>query len=103
MAEQVFEIVVEIKNSDGLHMRPAMQFVDMASQYESEITVSNDDTSVDAKSIMQMTMLAATCGTKLNVKAVGSDAQEAISALQKLVEEQLFKPSPETAAEGGQN
>ena len=101
MAERVFEIIIEIKNSDGLHMRPAMQFVDTASQYESEITVSNDDTSVDAKSIMQMTMLAATCGTKLKVKAVGSDAQEAISALQRLVEEQMFKPSSETAAEGG--
>ena len=87
------EIEVEIKNADGLHMRPAMQFVDMASQFDCDITVSNGDTSVDAKSIMQMTMLAATCGTKLKVKAQGVDAGDAVEALQELVEGELFDGS----------
>ncbi len=103
MGEPVYEIEVEIKNSDGLHMRPAMQFVDLASQFDCDITVSNEETSVDAKSIMQMTMLAATFGTKLKVKAAGSDAKEAITALQTLVKEQFFKESPKTAAGGGHN
>ncbi len=90
MAEQICEIEIEIRNSDGLHMRPAMQFVDLASQFECEVEVTNGETSVDAKSIMQMTMLAATCGTKLKVKAEGSDAQQAVDAIRELVEEQLF-------------
>jgi len=30
LAEPVYEIEIEIKNADGLHMRPAMQFVDLA-------------------------------------------------------------------------
>ncbi|GAI53153.1 unnamed protein product, partial [marine sediment metagenome] len=30
----VCETEVEIKNADGLHMRPAMQFVDVASQFD---------------------------------------------------------------------
>ena len=90
MAEPVYEIGIEIKNSDGLHMRPAMQFVDVASRFKCDITVTNGETSVDAKSIMQMTMLAATCGTKLKVKAIGSDAKEASDALHELVEKKLF-------------
>ncbi len=90
MAEPLYEIEVEIKNADGLHMRPAMQFVDAASKYTCDIKVSNDDTSVDAKSIMQMTMLAATCGTKLKIVAEGPDAREAIEALRDLVERKLF-------------
>ena len=90
----VFETEVEIKNTDGLHMRPAMQFVDVANQFDCEITVSNDETSVDGKSIMQMSMLAATCGSKLKIKAEGADAQEAISALQELVEEKMFDEPP---------
>ena len=102
MAEPVYEIEIEIKNADGLHMRPAMQFVDVASGFDSDIKVSNNDTCVDAKSIMQMTMLAATRGTKLKVKAQGPDAQEAIKALQELVEENLFDESA-TAGSGGQN
>lgn len=86
---------VEIKNADGLHMRPAMQFVDIASRFDSDITVSNNETEVDGKSIMEMSMLAATCGTKLKIKAEGSDAQRVISALRELVEEKLFgEPAP---------
>ena len=65
----VCETEVEIKNADGLHMRPAMQFVDVASRFECDIVVSNSENSVDGKSIMQMSMLAATCGTKLKIKA----------------------------------
>ena len=91
----VCEAEVEIKNADGLHMRPAMQFVDIANQFKSDITVSNNETEVDGKSIMQMSMLAATCGTKLKIKAEGSDAQKVIGALRELVEEKLFgEPAP---------
>ena len=91
----ICEIAVEIKNADGLHMRPAMQFVDVTSQFESDITVSNDENNVDGKSIMQMSMLAATCGTKLKIKAVGPDAKEAIDALRDLVEKKHFdEPTP---------
>ena len=91
----LYEISVEIKNADGLHMRPAMKFVDVTSRFESDITVSNDENTVDGKSIMQMSMLAATCGTKLNIKAEGPDAKEAIDALRELVEEKHFdEPTP---------
>lgn len=91
MSEKPLEIIVEIKNADGLHMRPAMQFVDVASKYDAEITVTNDGTSVDGKSIMQMTMLAATQGTKLKIRAHGGDAEDAIEALRHLIEEKLFE------------
>ncbi|MCH7556234.1 MAG: HPr family phosphocarrier protein [Planctomycetes bacterium] len=91
----VCETEVEIKNAEGLHMRPAMQFVDIASQFDSDITVSNNETEVNGKSIMEMSMLAATCGTKLKIKAEGSDAQRVINALRELVEEKLFsEPAP---------
>jgi phosphocarrier protein len=90
----VCEAVVEIKNADGLHMRPAMQFVDAASQFDCDITVSNAENSVDGKSIMQMSMLAATCGTKLTIKAQGADAHRAINALQELVEVKMFDEPP---------
>jgi len=90
----VCKAVVEIKNADGLHMRPAMQFVDVASQFDCDIAVSNAENSVDGKSIMQMSMLAATCGTKLTIKAQGADAQQAINALRELVEVKMFGEPP---------
>ncbi len=91
----VCEALVEIKNADGLHMRPAMQFVDIANQFDCDINVGNDENTVDGKSIMQMSMLAATCGTKLKIKAEGADAKEAIDALRELVVEKHFdEPKP---------
>lgn len=90
----VCETVVEIKNADGLHMRPAMQFVDAASQFDCDVTVGNAENSVDGKSIMQMSMLAATCGTTLTIKAEGVDAQQAIDTLRQLVEVKMFDEPP---------
>lgn len=90
MIKKVHETSVQIKNPQGLHMRPAMQFVDLANRFASEVRVSNGQTTVDGKSIMQMSMLAATCGTRLTVQAIGEDAGEAIEALQDLVEVRMF-------------
>ncbi len=85
MADRV-SIQVTIVNKLGLHARPAMTFVDLASTFQSEVTVRRADQEVDGKSIMHMMMLAATKGTELTVTAVGPDAQKACEALKKLVD-----------------
>lgn len=77
---------VTIINRLGLHARPAMEFVDLATQFKANVTVKRADQSVDGKSIMQMMLLAATKGTELEVVAEGDDADAAIAALKKLVE-----------------
>jgi phosphocarrier protein len=77
---------VRIVNKLGLHARPAMSFVDLASTFASDITVRKDDTCVDGKSIMQMMMLAAGKGSALEISATGPDAARAIKALSELVE-----------------
>ena len=100
MSESTYEIEIEIRNPEGLHMRPAMQFVDLANSFESSIQVSNQDTTVDGKSIMQMTMLAATCGTVLKIRAEGIDADKAIEALQELAE-QKFAAASSSESGGG--
>ena len=71
-------------------MRPAMHFVDVANKFASEITVTHGDNSVDGKSIMQISMLAATQGTKLSIRAQGADAAEAVKALRELIEVKMF-------------
>jgi len=95
LENMICDVELEIKNAEGLHMRPAMKFVDIANRFDSDINVSNGETNVDGKSIMQISMLAATCGTKLKVTANGPDAREAINALKELVEEKHFdEPTP---------
>lgn len=76
---------VTIGNRLGMHARPAMAFVDAASGFASDIKVGKGDQIVDGKSIMQLMMLAATQGTKLQITAEGPDADDAITQLEALI------------------
>lgn len=79
---------VTIKNKLGLHARPASLFVQKATLFDSDITVTRPDCreSADGKSLMSMLILAATCGTVLRIEGVGSDSEEAVMALAELVD-----------------
>lgn len=76
---------ITISNRLGLHARPAMSVVDVASGFKSDVKISNGNQTVDAKSIMQIMMLAATQGTALTLHADGPDADDAVAALADLV------------------
>jgi phosphocarrier protein len=76
---------VVVVNVHGLHARPVMQFVDLASQFESAITVQKGDLSVDGREPMEMMLLEATQGTELVLVARGQDADAAIAALAALI------------------
>jgi phosphocarrier protein len=68
-----------------LHARPAAEIVKLAAKYASEITVIRDELEVNGKSIMGVMMLAAECGSTLQLKAEGPDAKEALDALERLI------------------
>jgi phosphocarrier protein len=76
---------VQIVNENGLHARPAAEIVKLASRFQSEITVGRDDLEVNAKSIMGVMMLAAECGSTLELRAEGADAEQALEAIAELV------------------
>ncbi|MFP4105608.1 MAG: HPr family phosphocarrier protein [Phycisphaerae bacterium] len=78
---------VTIVNKYGLHARPAMQLVELANSFNSIVEVSNASLTVDAKSIMSVMRLGATMGTQLKIVADGEDAEQAVAALKKLVQE----------------
>jgi phosphocarrier protein len=82
---------VEIINQLGLHARAAARFVEAASRFVAEVTVSNGDESVSGKSILGLMMLAAGQGTQLALVASGPDADEAIDALAELIAQRFFE------------
>ena len=79
---------VRIVNRLGMHARPAMIFAEAAQEFDADITIRRTDqpSPVDAKSIMQLMMLAATEGTELEIKASGSDAEPSVQRLVELVQ-----------------
>jgi phosphocarrier protein HPr len=69
-----------------------MQFVDLANQFRSKVTVSKggeEPYSADGKSVMQMIILAATQGTPLSILAEGDDADVAVEKLAKLFDDKF--------------
>ena len=77
---------VDIVNARGLHARASAKFVKLASTFDAEVTVSRDGTTVDARSIMGLMMLAAGPGCQIDIAAEGPEAGLAVDALAELVE-----------------
>jgi phosphocarrier protein len=76
---------VEVMNSLGLHMRPANKFVELALQFQADIRVHYNGNEYNGKSILDLTSLAAECGTLLDLEARGADAAAAVESLADLV------------------
>lgn len=81
------ELEVEIRNVQGMHARPAAQFVRVASQYPGvELTVVKEALSVNGKSIIGIMMLEAGPGTRLLLRASGQGADGLLEDLRQLIE-----------------
>ena len=82
------ELTVAVRNKLGLHARAAAQLVRTASRFKSDLRLERMDgsASADAKSILNVLMLAASGGTELRAIADGQDEQVAIAAVSALFE-----------------
>jgi phosphotransferase system HPr (HPr) family protein len=96
MTEGKLARTVVIQNPQGLHARPADLFVKVAQQFESQVAVVKDNLRVDGKSILDILMLAAVQGTPLVIEATGTDAEAALAALCRLVEQNFAEGGNET-------
>ena len=74
-----------IGNSRGLHARAAAKLVKLADKFDAKIKVSRDNQVVSGHSIMGLMTLAASKGSKVIVKANGSEANQALNAIYKLI------------------
>ena len=77
---------VVVNHEAGLHARPASLFVKLAKQFSSDIKITSNGKTVSAKSLVLIITLAVQPNTEIEVRADGSDEQEAITALIGLVE-----------------
>jgi phosphocarrier protein len=78
-----------IINKRGLHARASAKFVQMVETFDAAITVSKDGMTVGGTSIMGLMMLAASPGSSVVVSASGSQAEEALEALDQLIQNRV--------------
>jgi len=80
------ETTLTIYHEVGLHARPASLFVETAKKFACDIEAIYDGREVNAKSVLGILTLGAGQGAEIMVRAEGDDAEEALEALETLVE-----------------
>lgn len=73
---------VTLVNKDGLHARPAADFVKLASTFAAQVTVNG----TDAKSLLGIMSLGLARGATAEISASGAEAEDAVTALVALLE-----------------
>ena len=81
-----------VSNPSGLHARTARELVELLNEFDVSVSFTNPKKKVEASgdSILELMMLAAHAGTKLDVEIKGTDDNKAHRALQN-----FFKMDPE--------
>ena len=85
------EFEYTVKDKIGLHARPAGMIAKTASQFESVITLTNQENakSADAKKLFALMNLMVKCDNTIRITCDGDDSEEAIEAMKQCIEECL--------------
>lgn len=78
-----------IKDSLGIHARPAGLLVKKASTFKSDITILKNQKAVDLKKIFGIMSLGAKQGEQITIKISGEDEEEALAAIEEFIKENL--------------
>jgi phosphocarrier protein HPr len=77
---------VSVKNSSGLHARPATLLVKKASSFKSDVSIEYNGKKANVKSLIGVLSLAVTKDAVIKVVASGDDEALAVEEIVKLVE-----------------
>ena len=77
---------INIKNTVGLHARPATFFIQKANSFKSSIWVEREDRRIDAKSLLGVLSLGIVKGMNITIIADGQDENEAVEGLAALID-----------------
>lgn len=83
------ERTVTLGSKSGLHARPAAIFVQNAKGFQSQITLSKNEKTVNGKSILSVLSLGAEQGDAVVLTVNGDDAESAVDKLAALLEGDL--------------
>jgi len=78
-----------IKDPEGIHARPAGEMVKLLKAFESTITISKGEQTVDAKRILGVMGLAAKQGQEIVVAVEGIDEEKAAQEIESFLNEKM--------------
>lgn len=78
-----------ITDSEGIHARPAGEFVKEAKKFASDVKIVKGEKSADVKKIFGLMSLGVKQGEEILVQIEGTDEEEAATGLEKFLKENL--------------
>ena len=81
---------VTVRCESGLHNRQATYFVQKANEFVSSIWVESGSRKMNAKSLLGIMSLSIVTGATVNLSAEGNDAEEAVNALEALLQRDVY-------------
>lgn len=85
---------VTVLNPQGLHLRPATVFVQLAEKFVGTVTVAKGEQRVNGKSLWDLLLLAAEQGTELVLELSGDEAASAVDSLAELLAARVSEEQP---------
>jgi phosphocarrier protein len=82
------EIVVRCES--GLHNRQVTYFVQKANEFKCSIWLESENRKMNAKSLLGIMSLDIASGTNVTLLASGPDEEEAVAALEALLQQDVF-------------
>ena len=82
------EVVVRCES--GLHNKQATYFVQKANEFDSSIWLESNNRKMNAKSLLGIMSLGVITGATITLSASGNDAQEAVEALETLLQRDVY-------------
>ena len=79
------EKTIVVQNSEGLHTRPANQFVKLAKQHDSDVTIVKDGKEASGRSLLKIMKLGVVQGDALDVRCDGPDEAALLAAIEELL------------------
>ena len=86
----MFNKEVVVRCESGLHNRQATYFVQKANEFESSIWLESANRKMNAKSLLGIMSLGIITGVTVTLSAMGPDAEEAVSALEALLQRDVY-------------
>lgn len=82
------EVIVRCES--GLHNRQATYFVQKANEFNSSIWIESENRKMNAKSLLGIMSLGIVTGATVTISASGPDAEEAVNALDILLQRDVY-------------
>jgi len=87
----IIKQTITIQNKLGLHTRATIKLVELVNSFDASVTIRHLNKQADADSVLGLLVLETCYGQEIEIIAKGNEAQQALLAVTKLIEDKFLE------------